>query len=314
MASTKARLLEHDLHFHADVTGFYAFLLGTKSCRVAGKESDFPGAPCTCQVFLDFPRSFPATPQKLLSMSILRATPRSAPDLPSNLTSVRRGSHARKGKRPFKEKPSTKAIFPFSRGKNRVSQGVENRGSPIISAPLALGVKTSGKEPPGIARAFACDRGHCTHRAQSFKKELPSCFDSGLDFWCPRGGEALSFRLFLQTLGSKGPCDPCVTSPGNPNPGLIQLVLTVLVLWSRVLAVPWAPSFFIASSRRLRLCPWTSICFKAALSGPLRLRVQSRSRTRLRIAASIAFLFRACFEGVLDTIAQLSRGWAPHSL
>ena len=34
-----------------------------------------------------------------------------------------------------------------------------------------------------------------------------------------------------------------------------------------------------------------------ALSGPLRLRVQSRSRTRLRIAASIAFLFRACFKG-----------------
>ena len=44
------------------------------------------------------------------------------------------------------------------------------------------------------------------------------------------------------------------------------------------------------------------------LSGPLQLRVQSRSRTRLRIAASIAFLFRACFKGVLDTIAPLSRG------
>ena len=34
------------------------------------------------------------------------------------------------------------------------------------------------------------------------------------------------------------------------------------------------------------------------LSGPLRLRVQSLSRTRLRIAASIAFLFRACFKGL----------------
>ena len=44
------------------------------------------------------------------------------------------------------------------------------------------------------------------------------------------------------------------------------------------------------------------------LSGPLRLRVQSRSRMRLRIAASIVFLFRACFEGVLDTIVLLSRG------
>ena len=37
----------------------------------------------------------------------------------------------------FKEKPSTKAVFPFSRGKNRISQGVENRGS-LISVPLAL--------------------------------------------------------------------------------------------------------------------------------------------------------------------------------
>ena len=46
------------------------------------------------------------------------------------------------------------------------------------------------------------------------------------------------------------------------------------------------------------------------LGGPLRLRVQSRWRTRLRIAASIAFLFRTCFKGVLDTIAPLSRGWA----
>ena len=50
-----------------------------------------------------------------------------------------------------------------------------------------------------------------------------------------------------------------------------------------------------------------------ALSGPLRLRVQSWSRTRLRIAVSIAFLFRACFKGAWDTIAPLSRGWAPLS-
>ena len=37
----------------------------------------------------------------------------------------------------FKGKPSTKAVFPFSRGKNRISQGVENRG-PLVSVPLAL--------------------------------------------------------------------------------------------------------------------------------------------------------------------------------
>ena len=39
----------------------------------------------------------------------------------------------------FKEKPSTKAVFPFLRGKNRISQGVENRGS-LISVPLAVRV------------------------------------------------------------------------------------------------------------------------------------------------------------------------------
>ena len=50
------------------------------------------------------------------------------------------------------------------------------------------------------------------------------------------------------------------------------------------------------------------------LSGPLWLRVQSRSRTRLRIAASFAILFRTCFKGVLDTIAPLPRGWAPQAV
>ena len=44
------------------------------------------------------------------------------------------------------------------------------------------------------------------------------------------------------------------------------------------------------------------------LSGPLRLRVQSRLRTRLGIAASIAFLFRACLKGFLETVAPPSRG------
>ena len=48
-------------------------------------------------------------------------------------------SHARKGKRPFFEGFFFEkgAVFPFSRGKNRISQGVENRGS-LISVPLAL--------------------------------------------------------------------------------------------------------------------------------------------------------------------------------
>ena len=45
-----------------------------------------------------------------------------------------------KGKMAFVKGFSlTKAVFPFSRGKNRISQGVEHRGS-LISVPLALRV------------------------------------------------------------------------------------------------------------------------------------------------------------------------------
>ena len=43
-----------------------------------------------------------------------------------------------KGKTAFKEKPSTKAISPFSRGKNRISWGVENRGSPVCLWPSGI--------------------------------------------------------------------------------------------------------------------------------------------------------------------------------
>ena len=47
-----------------------------------------------------------------------------------------------KGKTAFVELFSfEKAIFPFLRGKNRISQGVENRAS-LISVPLALRVVT----------------------------------------------------------------------------------------------------------------------------------------------------------------------------
>ena len=42
-----------------------------------------------------------------------------------------------------------------------------------------------------------------------------------------------------------------------------------------------------------------------ALSGPLRFRVQSRSRTRVRIAASIVFLFRVLFKGYFFYAEQM---------
>ena len=54
-------------------------------------------------------------------------------------------SHARKGKRPLSGFFFEKAVFPFSRGKNRISQGVENRDS-LISVPLAFRVVTHPKE------------------------------------------------------------------------------------------------------------------------------------------------------------------------
>ena len=51
-----------------------------------------------------------------------------------------------KGKTAFVEGFSLKkAVFPFSRGKNRISQGAENRGS-LISVPLALREVTEASE------------------------------------------------------------------------------------------------------------------------------------------------------------------------
>ena len=46
-------------------------------------------------------------------------------------------SHAREEKRPLSRVFFDKGRSPFSRGENRISQGVENRGS-LISVPLAL--------------------------------------------------------------------------------------------------------------------------------------------------------------------------------
>ena len=47
-----------------------------------------------------------------------------------------------------------KAIFPFSRGKNRISQGGENRGS-LISVPLALRVARNFLGRMGVFFCFS---------------------------------------------------------------------------------------------------------------------------------------------------------------
>ena len=68
-----------------------------------------------------------------------------------------RFSHARKGKRPFQRETLDKCRFKFSRGKHRVSQGVDNRGS-LISVPLALR-ELSQRFRKGVGeRGFATDR------------------------------------------------------------------------------------------------------------------------------------------------------------
>ena len=47
-----------------------------------------------------------------------------------------------------------KGVFPFSRGKNCISQGVENRGS-LISVPLALRVAMHATSAICIAIVYA---------------------------------------------------------------------------------------------------------------------------------------------------------------
>ena len=67
---------------------------------------------------------------------------------------------------------SEKAVFPFSRGKNRISQGVENRGS-LISVPLALRVVHTLSKPSVVF--FLCQvffsRGDWKH-ALTFMRSL----------------------------------------------------------------------------------------------------------------------------------------------
>ena len=62
-------------------------------------------------------------------------------------------SHARKGKRPFQRKSLDKGRFPFLAWENRISQGVENRGS-LISVPLAL--RGGGVQSERLSLSFGC--------------------------------------------------------------------------------------------------------------------------------------------------------------
>ena len=83
------------------------------------------------------------------------------------------------------------------------------------------------------------------------------------------------------------------------------MTIAVVPKWSKLAILRHVLVFF---SSLLSGISWSFLLGR--LSGPLRLRVQSRSRTRLRIAASIAFLFHAYFKGAFrhysTTIARLS--------
>ena len=106
----------------------------------------------------------------------------------------------------FKQKPSKKAIFPLSRGKNRISQGVENRGS-LISVPLALretrkqrdAGETANFEPllsgPLQLRVQSRSRTRLRIAAQIAFFVLPLCAKEGLDIVAPLSRDRARWRL-----------------------------------------------------------------------------------------------------------------------
>ena len=116
-------------------------------------------------------------------------------------------------------------------------------------------------------------------------------------FWapgseCPRECVFFVFSVFLALQGSKSVLPFLgVFASRNPWSFLAKNFLGLLggfCSFSRIFRVSLGEKILGVFEG----FPWH------LLSGPLRLRVQSRSRTRLRIAASIAILFRACFKGV----------------
>ena len=95
-------------------------------------------------------------------------------------------------------------------------------------------------------------------------------------------------------------CASCLGFPSkaqtgctDPCPRLLSFVLNCLAFLHS-----WGGKKPFCAFRVPHYSQGSSLQSDGSLSGPLRLRVQSWSRTRLRIAASIAFLFRACFKGV----------------
>ena len=104
-----------------------------------------------------------------------------------------------------------KTVFPFSRGKNRISQGVENRGS-LISVPLALREVSKKSPGPGSPKVRKKSRKRSERSPKSLKKKgfwrLFGPFSRPFsDFWGPgvsRPRETFS-RLFRDFLTAWAP-------------------------------------------------------------------------------------------------------------
>ena len=82
----------------------------------------------------------------------------------------------KEGLSPFQRRSFfEKAVFPFSRGKNRISHGVENRGS-LISVPLALrGQESCGPRGPEVAKKNLKKKvfwGVCRKASKNIRKSL----------------------------------------------------------------------------------------------------------------------------------------------
>ena len=95
----------------------------------------------------------------------------------------------------------------------------------------------------------------------------------------------------------------------DPYRTLSRLSRSSIMAWN-ILRFQWAPPDEASTALN---CPLGLLMLPWALSGPLRLRVQSRSRTRLRIAPLSRF-FRAFLKGFRHCSTTIARLSPPSSL
>ena len=121
-----------------------------------------------------------------------------------------------KGKMAFVEGFSlkTKAVFPFSRGKNRISQGVENRGS-LISVPSLSFLSLLGWFLPRKTPKFTKDFLPLPNTQNPWKRQRKHQFKQGNSLLKiyqgnpnKQGKEGQGLALRELTFGAIFPGDP----------------------------------------------------------------------------------------------------------